>query len=136
MHFLVCGDLWYIEKVSSGSNFLIDRTNSYSIATTDPDTMTVYILDSLSGSMYARVLIHEIGHCVMFSCGLLEQLHSMVYPSMWIEAEEWVCNFLADYGMTAFIIASNLLGADAIRCVPDAMASLVGRYDGRDRQLL
>lgn len=122
--FMVNGDRWRIERVSADSTYLIDRTDTRTVATTDPATMTVYISDRLHGSMMARVLIHEIGHCVMVSFGLIEELRAMVYPSQWVEAEEWVCNFLADYGMTAFMIASRAMGGDAIRCVPHAMASL------------
>lgn len=122
--FMVNGDRWRIERVSNDSEFLIDRTETRTIATTDPKTMTVYISDKLQGSMYARVLIHEIGHCVMVSYGLLNELHSMVYPRDWIRAEEWVCNFLADYGMKIYRITRRMLGDDAMRCVPLAMASL------------
>lgn len=33
----------------------------------------------------------------------------MVYPEYWIEAEEWVCNFIADYGMRMFNIAYSMI---------------------------
>ena len=33
----------------------------------------------------------------MTSFGLIEELHRLVKPEYWIEAEEWVCNLLADY---------------------------------------
>lgn len=122
--FMVNGEMWRVERVSADSSYLIDRTDTRTVATTDPKTMRVYISDRLHGSMYARVLIHEIGHCVMFSYGLIQELRAMVYPSMWVQAEEWVCNFLADYGMTAFAIASRTMGKSALQCVPDAMASL------------
>lgn len=45
----------------------------------------------------------------MFSYGLLEAVHSVVDPENWIEAEEWICNFLADYGDEIFDDAGDFL---------------------------
>lgn len=38
----------------------------------------------------------------MFSFDLLRDIHRMVHPEYWLEAEEWVCNFIADYGLLIF----------------------------------
>lgn len=110
---------WRVETVDSGSPYLIDRTNQYRLATTDPNTRCVYLSKSLSPNMYDRVLIHELGHCVMFSYGLLEYLHELVKPEHWIDMEEWVCNFLADYGLMVYSIA------DSIHMVPKELEKLV-----------
>lgn len=40
-----------------------------------------------------RVLIHEICHCVLYSYGLLYDIHKAVKKDYWILAEEWICNF-------------------------------------------
>ena len=40
-----------------------------------------------------RVLIHEICHCVLYSYGLLYDIHKADKKDYWILAEEWICNF-------------------------------------------
>lgn len=48
----------------------------------------------------------------------MDDIHRMCHPSYWIEAEEWVCNFLADYGTMVFDAAYSVLGDDAVSVVP------------------
>lgn len=49
----------------------------------------------------------------------------MVRPEYWIEAEEWVCNFIADYGMRIFYIAYQVLGDEALEYLPYELERLV-----------
>lgn len=91
------------------SPMLMDRTGTQRVATTDPRLGTIFLSTELEGSFLLRVLIHELGHCALFSYGLLEHIHRMVHPYYWIEAEEWVCNFMADYGRTLHRIAYDIL---------------------------
>lgn len=42
----------------------------------------------------------------------------MVKPEYWIEAEEWICNYIADYGTKIFTTFYIIVGDDAIRYVP------------------
>ena len=49
----------------------------------------------------------------------------MVHPRYWLEAEEWVCNFIADYGMKIFSIAYNILGDRAIDVVPRELERMI-----------
>lgn len=123
--FAVNGDWWRVRRVPTGSQRLIDRTGLRCLATTDPDEMTVWLDDSLSGDMLDRVLVHEIGHCVIWSYNLIGQLRSMVRPSHWVEAEEWVCDFVADYGLLIFGSARAVLGRDAVIKMPAAISRLV-----------
>ena len=123
--FTVNGYTWRVKMVPPESDALIDRTNTLRLATTDPDTMTIYLSSILKGSMLTRVLIHEIGHCIIWSYGLFDEIHRMVKPWYWQEAEEWICNFVADYGMTIFDRASKILGTKALYCVPEAMEKLI-----------
>ena len=44
---------------------------------------------------------------------------------LWIEAEEWVCNFIADYGRQIFQIASTVLGDEAWSFIPYELERLV-----------
>lgn len=65
-----------------------------------------------------RVLLHELGHCVMLSFNLIEDIHRMVKPEYWIESEEWLCNYIADYGSIIFTTFSQIIGDDALQYVP------------------
>ena len=119
------GYSWRVCYVDADDPMLVDRTGRVAVATTDPGTLTVYILQDLDGEFLTRVLIHELGHCAMFSFGLLDDIHRMVHPRYWLEAEEWVCNFIADYGMTIFDTAYAILGDRAIAVVPYEVERLV-----------
>lgn len=113
------GYRWHVRFCSPYSSMLIDRTGRLCLATTDPNTSTVYLSNSLAGAKLRTVLLHELGHCAMFSYGLLDEIHSVVDPSNWIEAEEWICNFLADYGDEIFDHAGDFLS------VADGLESLL-----------
>lgn len=111
--------------MDSNDPMLVDRTGQLTVGTTDPSTLRVYISRDLGGSMLTRVLIHELGHCAIFSFGLLDDIHRMIHPRYWLEAEEWVCNFIADYGMRIFSVAYDILGERAIEIVPYEVERLV-----------
>lgn len=113
--FFVNGYLWRIKRVPYASPMLIEKTG----------TRTVYLLDTLEGSFFTTVLLHELGHVVMFSYGLLDDVHRAVSRHLWIDAEEWVCNFIADYGLQIFQIASTVLGEEAWSFIPYELERLV-----------
>lgn len=119
------GYLWRVYLVEPYNPILVDRTGNLTVATTDPRTLCVYISRELDGMMLTRVLIHELGHCAIFSFDLLDDIHRMVYPEHWFEAEEWICNFIADYGMKIFSIAYNILGDRAIDVVPREVERMI-----------
>ena len=89
---------------------LIDRTGQRTLAVSDYSTMTISIANNLYGELLNRVFIHELGHCVMFSYGLLPELHRMVKKRYWTDAEEFVCNILADYSHFVIGTARDILG--------------------------
>ena len=115
------GLLWQVDMVNPGSYMLVDRTNTLTVATTDPETLTVYLSSLLQGSFLMRVFLHELGHCALYSYHLIEEIHRMVYPEYWIDAEEALCDFIADYGFKIFSSAFKVLGYDAWRLVPQAL---------------
>lgn len=71
------------------------------------------------------VFIHELGHCALYSYGFLDYIHRMVLPEYWIDMEEFICNFLADYGLGIFKIAFKTMGYEAWKEIPKAFEQLV-----------
>lgn len=69
--FVINGILWKVVRVGSHDARLIDRTGQIKLATTDPHTRTVHLSSQLKGKMLETVLIHEVGHCILISYGLL-----------------------------------------------------------------
>lgn len=114
--FTLNGIIWEIRTVPSNSYELVDRTGKLTVGTTDLLTNCIYLSSELSGYFRNTVLIHEIGHAVMFSFDLIRELHSFVEPENWIFAEEWVCNFLADYSRKALRIVKGTeeIGEDEV----------------------
>lgn len=49
----------------------------------------------------------------------------MVKPEYWVEAEEWACNFIANYGKTIFDTAYSVLGEDAWKYLPYELENLI-----------
>lgn len=117
-HFWMNGDRWNVRFVSPQDNVLIDRTGSRTLAVSDYYTQTISIANTIHGELLNRVFIHELGHCVMFSYRLLPELHRMVKRENWIEAEEWCCNLLADYGGFVIRTARDILGNQFVFVAP------------------
>lgn len=124
-HFYMNGYLWRVYFVDPDSDLLVDRTDTKTIATTDPETYCIYLSNVLRGDLLNKVLIHELGHCTMISFHLLDDIHRMVKRRYWMEAEEWVCNFIADYGLRIFSAAYRILGDEAWIFVPYELERLV-----------
>ena len=118
MAFVMNGYEWHILRVDPNDPRLVDRTRNVRLATTDPNDLCVYLSNELSGEMLTRVLIHELGHCAIFSYGLEHEIHRFVKRRYWVEAEESICNFLADYGRIIFNRVAEVLGKDAWRVIP------------------
>lgn len=109
-HFIMNGRVWRVLYVHRDDERLIDRSGRLTVATTDPTTSCVYLSSALTGEYLQRVFLHELGHAAMISYDLLPAIHSMVRPNYWIEMEEWICNFIADYGFEIFSTADSVLG--------------------------
>ena len=89
--FKINGYSWRIIPVEGDDPMLVDRTGRLTLATTDPDTCCIYISRTLQGTDKTRVLIHELGHCILVSYNLIPVLHAQVPMKYWIFAEELVC---------------------------------------------
>ena len=108
--FYMNGDLWRVQFVSPHDSVLIDRTDNRTLGVSDYSTHIISIANNLHGELLNRVFIHELGHCVMFSYSLLPELHRMVKKQYWVDAEEFVCNILADYSCFVIGTARDILG--------------------------
>lgn len=109
------GIVWKIIMVDPDSPVLIDRTGTVTIGCTDPVTKRVFLSNKLHGELYLKVVLHELGHCAMISYNLLDEIHRMVKPEYWIEAEEFICNFIAVYGLKIFKTTENVVKIELIR---------------------
>lgn len=99
MQFELNNDIWHVFVVDPDSDLLVDRTNTRTVATTDPATYSIYLSSNLGGDLLVRVLIHEISHCILVSYDLLGRIHRMTKKRYWIEMEELICNVVANYVM-------------------------------------
>lgn len=108
------GYKWHVTYVYPVDNRLIDRTGGRKLATTDPNKHEICLSSDLKRDpvMLLRVLSHELSHAVMISYHLLDDIYHLVPPKNRVEMEEWICNFLADYGVDVFTIAYFILGVD------------------------
>lgn len=116
--FYLNGIYWRVRFVNPNSIYLMDRTRNMRLATTDISSHYIFLNDRLEGDLLIRVLLHELGHATMASYGLIDDLHRFVKKDYWIEAEEWVCNLIADYGAIIFLSASKTLGVDVWNYIP------------------
>lgn len=123
--FYMNGDLWRVQFVPSQDDVLIDRTGSRTLGVSDYSTHIISIANNLHGELLNRVFIHELGHCVMFSYGLLSELHRMVKKRYWVDAEEFVCNILADYSHFAIGTARDVLGNQFTYVSPVGMERMI-----------
>lgn len=123
--FQLNGRSWRIVQVNQNDPRLVERSGRRAVATTDPKTGCIYLSNELRGKFLTKVLLHELGHCTIFSFDLLDDIHRMVLPKYWFEAEEWVCNFIADYGESIFGVAYSILGEDAWALIPYELEKLI-----------
>ena len=123
--FYMNDDLWRVRFVPPQDDVLIDRTGKRTLAVSDYSTMLISIADNIHGELLNRVFIHELGHCVMFSYGLLQELHRMVKKRHWVDAEEFVCNILADYGHFVIRTARDILGNQFTYVSPVGMERMI-----------
>ena len=123
--FYMNGDLWRVRFVSPNDNVLIDRTGKRTLAVSDYSTMIISIANNLHGELLNRVFVHELGHCVMFSYGLLTDLHRMIKKRYWVDAEEFVCNILADYSHFVIGTARDILGNKFTYVSPVGMERMI-----------
>lgn len=124
-NFIMNGILWHLKTVPYYSTELMDRTGNMTLATTDPVTNTIFLSDSVSGYMKKKVIAHEMGHAACVSYGLISVIRECCKSSRCIEMEEFICNFVADYGEEIFERTYEMMGDDALYYMPGYLERLI-----------
>lgn len=123
--FVLNNYIWKIRTVPADSPYLVDRQGMLTVATTDPDELCVFLSEELTGNFRKRVIAHEMGHATCFSFGLLPEIWECCYPDRRIQMEEFICNFVADYGERIFEITYKIMGDEALEVLPHYLERLV-----------
>lgn len=85
--------------VESGSLFLTRSDGTVTLGMTDGRTKTIYLDDSLTGSMLDRVLAHELVHAFMFSYDIHIE----------IEFEEYIADWISIFGRNLIYLLDDLM---------------------------
>lgn len=110
MPFVVNGELWRVVRVPAGDPSLVDRTNTPRLATTDPSTRTISVLDTVTPPLLDRVMLHEAAHAITVSWGLLGRVRPLVPMESWVPVEEWAAQLVEGHAIEAVAAASRSLG--------------------------
>ena len=116
--FYMNGLHWNVRWTNPTDPILVDRTNTLTCAVTDPDTMTIYLSNELSGSFLTTVVLHELSHVMMYSYGYLDEIHRYCKKRHWIDMEELIANLIAQQAKEIFERAYDIVGDEAIHIVP------------------
>lgn len=138
---------WKLIPVEPGEKHLLDKSGARRLAATDLAAQEIYynkmyfrdnVFESIHSSMQfhptagdlgIRIIVHEIGHCAIYSYNLLYDIHKVVKEEYWAEAEEWLCNYLCDYGMLIFNALCQTMGINGIVYTPVAISDAAGRIE-------
>ena len=123
--FVLNNYIWKVREVPANSPYLVDRQGVLMVATTDPDELCIFVSEKLQGDFKKRVIAHEMGHATCFSFGLLPEIWECCYPEKRIQMEEFICNFVADYGENIFMLTYRILGDEALERLPHYLERLV-----------
>lgn len=99
MTFKINDNVWKLCFVRPNSEQLMRSDHTYTLGVTDNNVKCVFIADNLSDERTEHVLCHEITHCICFEYGI----------SIPLDTEEWLCNFMVDYGKEIIYLLDDLL---------------------------
>ena len=107
---VIRGNVWRVVRVSPGDPFLIDRTGTLRIATTDPITKTIRISKTVLPPMFDQVYLHEAAHAAMTETNVPELLSGMVDDNSQVLTEELLAWFLESYSIEVINAVNESLG--------------------------
>ena len=96
--FLINNVYWKLAFVSPDFPLLRRWSGEYSIGSCDNLTRTIYINETLRGSLLKKVLCHEITHAAMFSYNV----------NLTLEQEELIDDLIATYGEEIIDITNKI----------------------------
>lgn len=99
MVFQVNKNIWQVRFVNPNSDYLKMSNGRQVLGMCDNNIKTVFIADNQSDYKTEHILCHEITHTICFEYNI-----SLPY-----ETEEWLCNFMADYGKEIIYLLDDLL---------------------------
>jgi len=97
--FIINGETWNVRYVNPYDSSLKHyNNNTYALGCCNNIEKTIYINNTLRGSLAKKVLCHEIAHAAMFSYGV-----DLTY-----EQEELVADLIATYGDEIIFITNKI----------------------------
>lgn len=97
--FIINGETWNVKYVNPYDSSLKHyNNNTYALGCCNNIEKTIYINNTLRGSLAKKVLCHEIAHAAMFSYGV-----DLTY-----EQEELVADLIATYGDEIIFITNKI----------------------------
>lgn len=106
--FSIGGEWWHVRIVPPSSPFLIDRTGTLTVATTDAKAKCINVSSALHGEYLRRVLSHEITHTIMSIYGFNDRIRQLAKRNKYVDIEELICNIVADHGHDILSTAEQL----------------------------
>lgn len=100
MKFEMNGIDWTVYRVPSNSDMLRRSDNTVTVGMCDFPKRAIFLSDKLRGGFLRKVFIHEVCHSAVFSHG--------IYIDE--EQEEFLCNFVAEYGDRIFGVVDGMFG--------------------------
>ena len=95
---LINGIYWKIAVVIPTYPLLHKRNGQYAIGACDNLTRTIYLSNTLSGTLLKKVLCHEIVHAAMFSYNV----------NLSLEQEELIADLIATYGDEIIAVTNKI----------------------------
>lgn len=106
--FEINGIYWKIRIVRPDSIFLIDKTKKLRFGTTDRRTKTVYLSSDLHGGLFKKVLLHEIGHCILLSYDFISDIEKSIEEPYRSYFQESFCSLYSEYGIEVIHDIKNI----------------------------
>lgn len=101
MTFIVNNTIWRIRFVNPNSKYLIKSNGNKVLGMCDNNIKTIFIADNQTDRKTEHIICHEITHSICFEYDI----------SLDYELEEWLCNFMADYGKEIIYIVEDVISA-------------------------
>lgn len=105
MRFQVNGVYWKVVFVNPSSDDLKRDDGSITLGVCDNNVKCIYMSSALKNELFVKVLIHELTHAWIFSYGIY----------LTLEQEEFVCEFVSNYGRNILDMADELISMGAYK---------------------